>query len=158
VPSLAQLLLQLLTSLAMTETCIHLLSAAHQLAWSQHPFIWLCECCAVLWLVLRSFRSPLVRAGVLLMVCGLAMNALVTDANAGTMPVVGMPASIHPVSKMWQPATPHTRLLLLADQARLGLFSVGDVILLLGGTLIVAICFRRTLRRRAASRAAALGD
>jgi hypothetical protein len=139
----------------MTETCIHFLSAAHQLAWSQHPAIWLCECCAILWLVLRSFRSPLVRAGVLLMICGLAMNAMVTDANAGAMPVVGMPASIRPVSTMWQPATSHTRFLLLADQAQLGLFSVGDVILLLGGSLIMAICFRRALRRRAASTAAA---
>ena len=142
----------------MTETFIHFLSEAHQLAWTQHPAIWLCECCAILWLVLRSFRSPLVRAGVLLMICGLAMNAMVTDANAGAMPVVGMPASIRPVSTMWQPATSHTRLLLLADQAQLGLFSVGDVILLLGGSLIMAICFRRALRRRAASRAAAIGD
>jgi hypothetical protein len=89
-----------------------------------------------------------------MMICGLAMNALVTDANAGTMPVVGMPSSLHPVSPMWHAATGHTRLALLADQARLGLFSVGDVILLFGGGLIVAICFRRAIRRRSACRAA----
>ena len=85
-----------------------------------------------------------------MMICGLAMNAMVTDANAGTMPVVGMPPTLRPVSPMWHPATPHTRLALLADQASLGLFSVGDVVLLFGGTLIIAICIRRTLRRRAA--------
>jgi hypothetical protein len=132
---------------------VHYLSAAHQLAWTQHPAIWLCECCAILWLVVRSVRSALVRTGVLLMLCGLGMNALVTDANAGSMPVVGMPSSLRPVSPMWQPATPRTRLSLLADQARLGLFSVGDVSLLFGGTLVVAICFRRSLSRSATGRA-----
>jgi hypothetical protein len=133
---------------------MHLLSAAHQLAWSQYPLVWLCECGAILWLVVRSIRSPWARAGVLMMICGLTMNALVTDANAGTMPVVGMPATLRPVSPMWHAATAHTRLALLADQARLGLFSVGDVILLFGGSLIMAICFRRAIRRRSACRAA----
>lgn len=133
---------------------MHLLSAAHQLAWSQYPLVWLCECCAILWLVVRSIRSPWARAGVLMMICGLTMNALVTDANAGTMPVVGMPSTLRPVSPMWHAATAHTRLALLADQARLGLFSVGDVILLFGGSLIMAICFRRAIRRRSAGRAA----
>ncbi len=85
------------------------------------------------------------------MICGLAMNALVTDANAGTMPVVGMPSTLRPVSPMWHAATAHTRLSMLADQASLGLFSAGDVVLLFGGTLIIAICIRRSLRRRAAS-------
>jgi hypothetical protein len=36
---------------------------------------------------------------------------------------------------------------LLVDQARLGLFSIGDIALLGGGILIVAICLRRTLER-----------
>jgi len=129
---------------------MHFLSAAHQLAWTQYPAVWLCECCAILWLVLRSFRSPWARAGVLMMICGLAMNAMVTDANAGTMPVVGMPPTIRPVSPMWHAATTHTRLSMLADQASLGLFSVGDVVLLFGGALIFAICIRRTIRRTAA--------
>lgn len=79
------------------------------------------------------------------MLCGLGMNALVTDTNAGSMPVVGMPSTVHPASPMWQGATVQTRLPLLADQARLGLFSLGDIALLVGGTLIVTICLRRTL-------------
>jgi hypothetical protein len=66
------------------ETLCH-----NQLAWVQHPAIWLCESYAILWLVVRAVRSPWVRVGVLLMLCGLLLNALVTDANAGTMPVVG---------------------------------------------------------------------
>jgi len=63
---------------------VHFVTMAHQLAWMEHPVIWLCASCAILWLVLRVVRSPLVRTGVLLMLCGLAMNALVTDTNAGS--------------------------------------------------------------------------
>jgi hypothetical protein len=125
---------------------MNLLSAVHQLAWTQHPVIWLCESCAILWLAVRVVRSPWVRGGVLLMLCGLTLNALVTEANAGTMPVVGMPSTLHPASPMWRAATSKTRLLLLADQARLGLFSVGDLVLMFGGTLIVAVCLHRTLK------------
>ena len=132
---------------------VNLLSAAHELAWTQYPAIWLCESCAILWLVMRAVRSPCVRIGVLLMLCGLVLNALVTEANAGAMPVVGMPSTLRPVSPMWRVATSNTRFPLLADQARLGLFSVGDLALLPGGTIIVAFCFQRTLkmqRRRTA--------
>ena len=124
----------------------NLLSAVHQLAWTQHPAIWLCESCAILWLVVRAVRSPWVRAGVLLVLCGLMLNGLVTAANAGTMPVVGLPSTLHPVSPMWRAATSKTRLLFLADQARLGLFSVGDLVMLFGGILIVAICLHRALK------------
>ena len=127
---------------------VDLLSAAHYLAWTQHPTIWLCESCAILWLVVRAVRSPWIRAGVLLMLCGLMLNALVTEANAGTMPVVGMPSGLHPASPTWRAETPNTRLPFLADQARLGLFSVGDFVLLFGGILIIANCLHRTLKFR----------
>ena len=130
---------------------MHFVTAAHQLAWMEYPAIWLCVSCAILWLVLRAVRSPLVRTGVLLMLCGLGMNALVTDTNAGSMPVIGMPPTLRPASPMWQGATLQTRLPLLADQARLGMFSIGDIVLLFGGILIVAICVRRTLERRRSS-------
>ena len=129
---------------------VNLLSALHQLAWTQYPAIWLCESCAILWLVVRAVRSPWVQAGVLLILCGLMLNALVTDANAGAMPVVGMPSTLHPVSPMWRAATPKTRLPFLADQAQLGLFSIGDLVMMFGGMLIVAICLRGTLRIQAA--------
>src|SRR6202158_5970654 len=120
---------------------------AHQLAWMEHPVIWLCASCAILWLGVRVVGSPLVRTGVLLMLCGLGMNALVTDTNAGSMPVVGMPSTVRPASPMWQGATLQTRMPILADQARLGMFSIGDIALLGGGILIVAICLRRTRER-----------
>jgi hypothetical protein len=126
---------------------VNLVTAIRQLAWMEHPAIWLCASCAILWLVLRAVRSPVVRTGVLLMLCGLGMNALATDTNAGSMPVIGMPSSVHPASPMWHGATFQTRLPLLADQARLGLFSIGDIALLFGGILVVAICLRRTLAR-----------
>jgi hypothetical protein len=140
-------LCSLFTCLWHSEKTVHFVTAAHQLAWMQHPAIWLCESCAILWLVLRVVRSPFVRTGVLLMVCGLGTNALVTDINAGSMPVVGMPSTVRPASAMWQRATLETRLPLLADQAGLGLFSIGDIALLFGGILIVAICLRRRLER-----------
>jgi hypothetical protein len=129
------------------EKAVHFVTAIHQLAWMEHPAIWLCESCAILWLALRAVRSPLVRTGVLLMLCGLGMNALVTDTNAGSMPVIGMPSTVRPASPMWHGATLETRLPLLADQARLGLFSIGDIALLSGGMLIVVICLRRALER-----------
>lgn len=117
----------------------------HQLAWAQYPSIWLCEAFGILWLALRAVRSPWVRAGVLLVLCGLLLNGLVTAANAGTMPVVGMPPSLQPVGPMWGAATPKTRLPFLADQARLGLFSVGDLMMLVGGIFIVAVCLYRAI-------------
>lgn len=125
---------------------MHFVSTLHQLAWMQHPVIWLCESLAILWLVARAVRSPLVRCGILLMLCGLMLNAVVTDTNAGAMPVVGMPSTLRPVSPMWEPATSNTRLPILADQALLGLFSVGDISLLLGGTLVLGFCLRRVFR------------
>ena len=127
---------------------MNLLSAAHHLAWAQYPTIWLCESCAILWLVVRAVRSSWVRIGVLLMLSGLMLNALVTDANAGVMPVVGMPPTLHPASPMWHAATPKTQLVFLADQAQLGLFSIGDLVMIFGGILIVAICLRRALGPR----------
>jgi len=125
---------------------VNLLLAAHRLAWTLHPTIWLCESCAILWLVLRAVRSQWVRTGVLLMLCGLMLNALVTAANAGTMPVVGIPTTLRPASSMWHAATATTRLAFLADQARLGLFSIGDLAMIFGGVLIIGICGLRTFK------------
>jgi hypothetical protein len=131
---------------------VNFLTAAHHLAWTQHPAIWLCESCAVLWLVLRKVQSPWIQTGVLSMLCGLMLNALVTDANAGTMPVVGMPSTVHPISSLWRAATSNTRLPFLADQARLGLFSLGDIALIFGGLIVVMTCLRRTLKTDQESR------
>ena len=125
---------------------MNLLSAIHQLAWTQYPGIWLCESCAILWLMIRAVRSRWIRAGVLLVLGGLMLNGLVTAANDGTMPVVGMPSTLLPASPMWRAATSKTRLPFLADQARLGLFSIGDLLMLSGGILIVAICLHRALK------------
>src|SRR5579863_3177806 len=122
------------------------LLAVHQLAWTQYPAIWLCESCAILWLMIRAVRSRWVRAGVLLVLCGLMLNGLVTAANAGTMPVVGMPSQVHPLSPMWRAATSTTRLRFLADQSRLELFSVGDLAMLFGGILIISFCLHRFLK------------
>jgi hypothetical protein len=127
---------------------VNFLTAAHHLAWTQHPTIWLLESCAILWLVLRMVRSKWVRIGVLQMLCGLTLNALVTQANAGTMPVVGVPPTVRPAGPVWHIATANTRLSFLADQAVLGLFSIGDLVLLSGGMLVIAICLRRMFRQK----------
>ena len=127
---------------------VNLLFAAHHLAWTQHPTIWLCESAAILWLALRAVRSRWVRLGALLMLCGLMLNGLVIGANAGTMPVVGIPPTLHPASPMWRAATPATQLAFLADQERLDWFSIGDLVMILGGILIIAICGLRTLKAR----------
>ena len=126
---------------------MNLLAAMHQLAWTHHPGIWLCESFGILWLVLRAVRSRWVGAGVLLMLCGLMLNALVTESNAGTMPVVGMPSTLCPLSPLWRAATSNTRFPLLADQSRLELFSAGDLLLGFGGLLVIAICMLRSFKR-----------
>lgn len=82
------------------------------------------------------------------MLSGLMLNALVTEVNQGRMPVVGMPSHLHPMNSTWQVATSKTRLAFLADQARLGMFSLGDIALLLGGSLILAVCILRLLKIR----------
>jgi len=127
---------------------VKLLFAAQHLAWTQHPTIWLCEACAILWLILRAVRSLWVRTGVLLMLCGLLLNGVVTAANAGTMPVVGIPPTLHPASPIWRAATTATRFAFLADQAQLGLFSIGDLVMISGGVLIIVFCGLRTFRIR----------
>lgn len=80
------------------------------------------------------------------MLCGLILNTLVVEMNAGQMPVVGMPRTFQPMNSTWQAATSKTHLPFLADQAWLGMFSVGDITLICGGILVLAICMRRILR------------
>jgi hypothetical protein len=63
------------------------------------------------------------------------------------MPVVGMPSTVHSLSPMWGAATSKTRLPYLADQARLGLFSIGDLVMLFAGSLIIAICIHRAVKK-----------
>lgn len=82
------------------------------------------------------------------MLCGLTLNALVIEVNAGQMPVVGMPRTLHPINLTWQAATSNTRLPFLADQARLRMFSVGDITLICGSILVLAIWVRRILMIR----------
>jgi uncharacterized integral membrane protein len=53
---------------------------------------------------------------------------------------------------MWRPATTTTRLAFLADQARLGLFSIGDLVMIFGALLVVAICALRMFKTHQAKR------
>jgi hypothetical protein len=92
------------------------------------------------------------------MLFGLMLNSLVTDANAGVMPVVGMPASLQPDGPMWQTATSRTQLRLLADQARLGWFSAGDLMLIVGGFLILGTYVRRALKTSRVRKRVPIGE
>jgi len=75
------------------------------------------------------------------------LNALVTDANAGATPVVGIaPHSASSEPRVAGRDAQNARLAFPADQAQLGLFSVGDLVTLFGGILIVAICLGRILK------------
>jgi len=125
---------------------LHFVTMAHQLAWMEHPAIWLCESCAILWLVLRVVRSPLVRTGVLLMLCGLGMNALVTDTNAGSMPV----SECRPqcVQQARCGRVRHFKRGCQYWQIKHGSDClVSATSLCSAGILIVAICLRQTLER-----------
>ncbi len=82
------------------------------------------------------------------MLSGLALNAVVTDANAGVMPVVGMPSAVRPSGPMWAAATSQTKLQFLSDQAGLALFSVGDLLLIFGGLVVVGAGLRRKFRMK----------
>jgi hypothetical protein len=120
------------------------------LAWQAYPLIWLCEAFAIVWLTRRvaTAHKPLAQVGRLMIVLGLALNAGVTQANSGVMPVVGMPSTFHPASSMWMAADSKHHLLTLADRASLYYFSVGDLILLVGGLFFLA-CWRGVGERAA---------
>ena len=105
--------------------------------WKAHPDITIC---ALFWLsiVWMTYSMKVMsRPAGLLILLGAVSNAVVTLFNGGVMPVVGMPRSFSPVFPVWQQAHANHGLLLLADHASLGYFSIGDLLLIAGGSILL---------------------
>jgi hypothetical protein len=105
--------------------------------WKAHPDI---AICALFWLsiVWMTHSMKLVsRPAGFLILLGAVSNAVVTVFNGGVMPVVGMPRSFSPLFPVWQRAHASHGLLLLADHASLHYFSMGDLFLIAGGSMLL---------------------
>ncbi len=105
--------------------------------WKAHPDI---TVCALFWLsiVWMTYSMKVIsRPAGLLILLGAVSNAVVTIFNDGVMPVVGMPRSFSPLFPVWQQAHANHGLLLLADHASLCYFSVGDFMLIAGGSILL---------------------
>lgn len=120
-------------------------------AWRSAPGI---ISCAGYWIAIFSvleiaFRSrKLAKVESSLLFLGVLSNALVTMANGGIMPAVGMPSSFIPASGIWSGSDAGSRWLLLADNARLYYFSLGDIFLYLGIILFVVRNLTKLIQRR----------
>lgn len=114
--------------------------ATRAFMWMGHPMEWFVIACAAVWFTRKAVTSGPAKWARLISIVGLCLNASVTNANGGTMPVVGMPARFVAASTLWQRAGSHTRLLFLADQHCLWYFSVGDL-LLIGGGIVLVVCW-----------------
>lgn len=106
--------------------------------------------CVIFWastflLLFRLFKfwqgRPFVVAALAVVVLGSLSNAVVTIANAGHMPVVGMQPTFVPASHLWEAASDHSRLVFLADSSSMGDRSIGDFLLLAGATLLGCMLF-----------------
>jgi len=62
---------------------------------------------------------------------GITSNAFVTLLNGGVMPSVGIPPTFRPAAPIWN-ISGKGQWLLLADQAALYRFSIGDILLIAG--------------------------
>src|ERR1700694_2657376 len=107
------------------------------LVWKAHPSVVIC---AAFWLSLiwMIHSKSLIRhpAG-LIVLLGVVLNAVVTELNGGVMPVVGMPMYFQTASPIWQAAQTSNHLLVLADNASLHFFSIGDLTLIAGSSMLL---------------------
>jgi len=81
------------------------------------------------WVVRYIIRAKV--KGGLFVLLGITSNALVTSLNKGVMPSVGIPATFQPAAPIWN-VSGKGQWLLLADQAALYRFSIGDIFLIAG--------------------------
>lgn len=106
------------------------------MAWKQTASLSLCW---LFWLCLLAVVAGIRPKGygVLMLITGTASNAAVTLANGGVMPAVGAPITMRVMSPIWGLSSTHPNLLMLADHAAWGYFSVGDFCLQIGCLLVV---------------------
>jgi len=91
--------------------------------------------CYLLWIttlawVVRYIIRAKVKGG-LFVLLGITSNAFVTLVNGGVMPSVGIPATFQPAAPIWN-VSGKGKWLMLADQAALYGFSIGDIFLIAG--------------------------
>jgi len=91
--------------------------------------------CYLLWIttlawVVRYIVGAKVKGGLLILL-GITSNAFVTLLNGGVMPSVGIPPTFRPAAPIWN-ISGKGQWLLLADQAALYRFSIGDILLIAG--------------------------
>jgi hypothetical protein len=91
--------------------------------------------CYLLWIttlawVVRYLISAKVKGGFLILL-GITCNAFVTLLNGGVMPSVGISPTFEPAAPIWS-VSGKGQWLMLADQAALYRFSIGDIFLIAG--------------------------
>jgi hypothetical protein len=118
------------------------------LLWKAHPGVAICSSfwLSVIWMI-RSKNLTDHPSG-LVVLLGVLLNAVVTGLNDGVMPVVGMAIHVRPASPIWQPAQASNHLLFLADLAALHFFSIGDLTLIGGTSMLLFAKSRRWLTRQ----------
>jgi hypothetical protein len=119
------------------------------LLWKAHPDLMIC---AAFWLcvIWTIHAKNLIRYGAgLIILMGVVLNATVTELNGGVMPVVGMPNQFRAAAPIWQSAQTNNHLLFLADHASLHFFSIGDLVLLGGASLLLVANLHQKLKKAA---------
>ena len=115
------------------------------LVWKAHPSV---VVCAAFWLsliwIIHS-KSLIRHSAGLIVLLGVVLNAVVTELNGGVMPVVGMPKYFHTASPIWQAAQTSNHVLVLADKASLHFFSIGDLTLIAGTSMLLLAKLYQTL-------------
>lgn len=96
--------------------------------------------CYLLWIttlawVVRYLISAKVKGGFLILL-GITCNAFVTLLNGGVMPSVGISPTFEPAAPIWS-VSGKGQWLILADQAMLYRFSIGDIFLIAGSLMFL---------------------
>jgi hypothetical protein len=115
------------------------------LVWKAHPNVVVCAAfwLSVIWII--HSKSLIRHSAGLIVLLGVVLNAVVTELNGGVMPVVGMPMSFHTASPIWQAAQTSSHLIVLADNASLHFFSIGDLTLIAGASILLLAKLYQTL-------------
>jgi hypothetical protein len=111
------------------------------LAWRAYPVIWLCLALAAVRASRRiASDHPLALLARMMIGLGLALNTCVTQLNGATMPVIGMLQRFRPATPLWTEVNAGHRMLFLADNVSLYYFSIGDL-MLIGGGIVLLTCW-----------------
>jgi hypothetical protein len=118
------------------------------LIWKAHPGLVICAAfwLSVIWII--HSKSLTRHSAGLIVLLGVVLNAVVTELNGGVMPVVGIPKHFDTASPIWQAAQTNNHLLVLADNASLHFFSIGDLTLIAGALMLLLPKLFQTLAKQ----------